>query len=61
MGGPAVTIYPAGSPPACVQNRFAGLIPSQSIAVVENFTLQSGETLKEVSVGFRTWGRLNEK
>ncbi|GAA5883796.1 hypothetical protein JCM3774_003660 [Rhodotorula dairenensis] len=60
MAGPSVTIYPPGAVPRLADNRFSRLIPSQSIAVVSEFTLESGVTLKDVSVGFRTWGRLNQ-
>lgn len=56
-----VTIHPPGSPPSCAANRFAALIPSQSIAVVSEFTLESGIILKNVPVAFRTWGKLNER
>lgn len=55
-----MTVYPPGAVPAIADNRFSRLIPSQSLAVVSEFTLESGVTLKNVSVGFRTWGRLNE-
>ncbi|GAA5991296.1 hypothetical protein JCM10908_003243 [Rhodotorula pacifica] len=60
MAGPSVTIYPPGAIPRIADNRFSRLIPSQSIAVVSGFTLESGVTLKDVSVGFRTWGKLNQ-
>lgn len=55
----SVTIFPPGSPPA--KNRFSNLIPSQSIAVVSEYKLESGIVLNDVSVGFRTWGKLNER
>lgn len=56
MAGPTVTIHPPGSVPRLADNRFSRLIPSQSVAVVSDFTLESGVTLTDVSVGFRTWG-----
>lgn len=56
----AVDIYPPGQIPPNAKNRFSELIPSQSIAVIDKFKLESGIELKDVSVGFRTWGRLNE-
>ncbi|POY75359.1 A/B superfamily hydrolase [Rhodotorula taiwanensis] len=60
MAGPSVTIYPPGAAPPVADNRFSRLIPSQSLAVVSEFTLESGVTLQDVSVGFRTWGKLND-
>ncbi|GAA5852535.1 hypothetical protein JCM5353_004114 [Sporobolomyces roseus] len=56
---PTVTIYGPDNVPPAANNRFSRLIPSQSIAVVSKFTLESGVTLNNVSVGFRTWGKLN--
>ncbi|GAA5914440.1 hypothetical protein JCM5296_002139 [Sporobolomyces johnsonii] len=61
QSGPIVTVYPPGSPPPAANNRFSRLIPSQNIAVVSEFTLESGVKLSNVSVGFRTWGKLNDK
>lgn len=55
-----MTIYPPGAAPPVADNRFSRLIPSQSLAVVSEFTLESGVTLQDVSVGFRTWGKLND-
>ncbi|GAA6002633.1 hypothetical protein JCM10207_007603 [Rhodosporidiobolus poonsookiae] len=60
MTDTAVVVHPPGSPPPQANNRFSRLIPSQSIAVVPQFTLESGITLHNLSVGFRTWGKLNE-
>lgn len=57
-----VHISPPGSlPTATANNRYARLIPSQSIATVDSFTLESGVTLQNVPVGFRTWGKLNDR
>ncbi|GAA5982268.1 hypothetical protein JCM11641_006244 [Rhodosporidiobolus odoratus] len=57
---PTVTIYPPGSPPPLANNRFSRLIPSQSIATISSFTLESGVALENVTVGFRTWGKFNQ-
>ncbi|KAM0793708.1 hypothetical protein ACM66B_001133 [Microbotryomycetes sp. NB124-2] len=58
---PTVRIFDSSSVPAVAKNRFTNLIPSQSIAVVDSFTLESGHTLTDVPVGFRTWGKLNKQ
>ncbi|GAA5837095.1 hypothetical protein JCM9279_005584 [Rhodotorula babjevae] len=61
MAAPTVRISSPGQvPPTTANNRYARLIPSQSIATVDSFTLESGVTLENVPVGFRTWGKLNE-
>ncbi|GAA5855074.1 hypothetical protein JCM8547_002370 [Rhodosporidiobolus lusitaniae] len=60
MTAPTVTVFPPSSPPPLANNRYSRLIPSQSIAVVSEFTLESGIILHNVSVGFRTWGKLNQ-
>ena len=39
---------------------FATLI-EQGILIVPHFTLESGRTLRDVPVAFKTWGKLNEK
>lgn len=39
-------------------NPFAALI-QQDFAVVPSFTFESGETLHNVPVAYKTWGRLN--
>ena len=57
----AVTVHPPGAPPPSASNRFAGLIPSQSIAVVSEFTLESGVVLHDVPVAFSAWGKLNDQ
>ncbi|KAK4049603.1 homoserine O- acetyltransferase [Microbotryomycetes sp. JL221] len=56
---PTVRVFGPDETPAVAKNRFTGLIPSQSIAIVDEFTLESGVKLHQVPVGFRTWGRLN--
>ena len=56
-----VTVYGPDRVPAAADNRFSRLIPTQNIAVVSEFQLESGVVLRDVSVGFRTWGKLNDK
>jgi homoserine O-acetyltransferase/O-succinyltransferase len=41
------------------ENRFAHLVPDLSIAIVPAFTLESGVTLKDVPVAYKTWGKLS--
>ncbi|WVQ81740.1 homoserine O-acetyltransferase [Cryptococcus sp. DSM 104549] len=53
-----MTQYP---PPTVTDpNPYASLI-GQQIAIVPSFTLESGVTLKDVPVAFKTWGKLNER
>ena len=33
---------------------------NQTYFIVPSFTLESGVTLKNVPIGYKTWGRLNE-
>lgn len=40
-------------------SRFASLIASQTTVAVPTFTLESGLTLTDVPVAFKTWGKLN--
>ncbi|KAI5797275.1 homoserine-O-transacetylase [Pyronema domesticum] len=42
------------------ENPFFELIAGQRLAIVPEFHLESGVTLKDVPVAFKTWGRLNE-
>lgn len=41
------------------ENPFAALIPDQHIAIVPDFTLESGITLRNVPVAYTTRGRLS--
>ncbi|RWR00351.1 putative homoserine O-acetyltransferase [Paecilomyces variotii] len=41
------------------ENPFSQLITDQSIAVVPEFTLESGVTLYNVPVAYKTWGKLS--
>jgi homoserine O-acetyltransferase len=40
-------------------STYASLI-DQTTALVPSFTLESGETLTDVPIAFKTWGKLNE-
>lgn len=47
----------AGEP----ENPFSRLVNKQSIAIVPEFALESGDSLKRAQVAYKTWGRLNEQ
>ncbi|KAF9146961.1 homoserine O- acetyltransferase [Mortierella sp. GBA39] len=42
------------------ENPFASLAPNQTIALVPEFTFESGHTIRDVPVAYKTWGVLNE-
>lgn len=42
-------------------NKYSRLIASQEIAVIDPFQLENGDTLQEVQVAYKTWGKLNDK
>ncbi|KAK3842871.1 MAG: homoserine O-acetyltransferase [Linnemannia gamsii] len=42
------------------ENPFASLAPGQTIAIVPEFTFDSGATIRNVPVAYKTWGVLNE-
>jgi homoserine O-acetyltransferase/O-succinyltransferase len=42
-----------------MSSPFAALIQQETL-IVPSFTLESGRTLREVPVAYKTWGELNE-
>ncbi|KAL0073669.1 homoserine O-acetyltransferase [Phycomyces blakesleeanus] len=50
-----------GLPPALSKNYLAALIPDQNITIIPSFTLESGVTLDQVPVAWKSWGKLNKK
>jgi homoserine O-acetyltransferase len=56
---PAAANEPSSSTAPGISNPYAALI-KQQIAVIPQFTLESGVQLSEVPVGYMTWGKLNE-
>lgn len=42
-------------------NRYAAMVPGQTIVEIPLYTLECGETLAHFPVAFKTWGRLNLK
>jgi len=50
----------AASASEASKNPFGDLI-QQQIAIVPSFTLESGATLKDIPVAYKTWGKLNEQ
>jgi homoserine O-acetyltransferase len=50
----------AASAPEASKNPFGALI-EQEIAIIPSFTLESGATLKDIPVAYKTWGKLNER
>ena len=43
------------------RNPYESLVNNQNHALVDSFTLESGQQLKSVPVAYKTWGKLNEK
>ena len=41
-------------------NPYAALI-DQHVEIMPSFTLESGVTLRDVPVAYKTWGKLNER
>lgn len=41
------------------ENPFASLLPDQTFAIVPEFTLESGVTLRNVPVAYKTYGKLS--
>lgn len=51
---------PTGSASEASKNPFGALI-EQEIAIIPSFTLESGASLKDIPVAYKTWGKLNER
>ncbi|CAG8515377.1 14740_t:CDS:2 [Funneliformis mosseae] len=43
------------------ENKFVSIIKDQSIIIIPEFKLHSGIVLHDVSVAYKTWGKLNQK
>ncbi|KAG8624670.1 hypothetical protein KVT40_007737 [Elsinoe batatas] len=43
------------------ENPYAKLIPDQTIAIIPEFTLESGVTLRNIPVAYKTYGTLSQK
>jgi homoserine O-acetyltransferase len=55
---PILTFHSGPAP--SLTNPYASLI-SQSITTIPSFTLESGVTLHDVPVAYKTWGKLNPR
>lgn len=42
------------------ENPYEKLVPDQRLAVVPEFTLESGVVMRDVTVAYKTWGKLND-
>jgi len=51
---------PAAGESKTSNNPFGDLI-QQNIAIIPSFALESGATLKDIPVAYKTWGKLNER
>lgn len=60
MGSTSTSTPTSSSPSTPAVNPFAALI-SQNIVILPSFTFESGVTLNNVPVAYKTWGRLNER
>ncbi|KAF2103142.1 putative acetyl-CoA--deacetylcephalosporin C acetyltransferase precursor [Rhizodiscina lignyota] len=43
------------------EHHYSRLIRNQKFAVIPSFTLESGETLSNCQIAYKTWGKLNDK
>ncbi|KAF9308699.1 homoserine O- acetyltransferase [Podila horticola] len=41
------------------ENPYSRLVPNQTYAIIPEFTFESGHTLRDVPVAYKTWGVLN--
>ena len=44
---------------ALLEERFAKLVPGQTIDIIPEFQLESGRILKQCRVAYKSWGKLN--
>ncbi|KAG2216694.1 hypothetical protein INT45_003437 [Circinella minor] len=50
-----------GLPPQLKQNKLVNLIAEQNISIIPEFTLESGVTLTNVPVAWKSFGKLNDR
>ncbi|CAO3613835.1 unnamed protein product [Mucor fragilis] len=43
------------------KNKLVQLIPDQNITIIPEYTLESGVTLTNIPIAWKTWGKLNDK
>jgi len=43
------------------KNKLVKLIPDQNITIIPEYTLESGVTLTNIPIAWKTWGKLNDK
>jgi homoserine O-acetyltransferase len=47
-------------PPELNKNHLVGLIPEQNITLIPTFTLETGVTINNIPVAWKTFGKLND-
>ncbi|RUP48690.1 homoserine O-acetyltransferase, partial [Jimgerdemannia flammicorona] len=55
------TAIPSATQAPHAQNPFINLVRDQNITIIPEFVLEIGVTLRDVPVGWKSWGRLNER
>jgi homoserine O-acetyltransferase len=48
------------TPPELGKNHLVGLIPEQNITIIPTFTLETGVTITNVPIAWKTFGKLND-